>query len=581
LVIGLTTQKGTIMKKILYSVALAACCMGTMTSCSDFLDASNKSNVTAKQSFATKEGLNNLVNNAYQHLQNVYAAPLFTSCFSAGTDMYADARNKMNEALNTYETLTPENTDIKNLYTYLYSGIRAANSVSYYAQTAQVDDKTKGQLVGEARVLAAYEYYLLVNNFGGVPIMKDFLTTADTGYPKSSAADVYAYIISELEDVISKNVLQASTATKGGGRISQETAKAILAKTYLSAAWDLNKQEYFSKAAALADEVIAGRRLTTPFAKLWKADGSGDDNEEFLWDVEYDLATANNTTSGGTEWSGYYCNYLGGNEDNIKATTSSYVPTLYALHCFKKGDQRYDATFMKELPDINKGNAANTGYWTWYKNGESLVGKPVTRYYSAWYETDADFEAWKAIDPANRANTYRIPMDSQSKEAQNMDGRDMEYYDNQQLVYGSSPCKKFDDSKTAKTEKNTCYRDIHIITLPEMYLVAAEAYLKAGDNPKALARLNEVHQRAGLPALTGTVTIDNILDENACENFGNEARWMDLRRTQTLVTRCTKYNHEMGDKAAQYIGKKLLRPIPQAAIDTNDQLTLADQNPGY
>ena len=569
------------MKKILYSVALAACCMGTMTSCSDFLDASNKSNVTAKQSFATKEGLNNLVNNAYQHLQNVYAAPLFTSCFSAGTDMYADARNKMNEALNTYETLTPENTDIKNLYTYLYSGIRAANSVSYYAQTAQVDEKTKGQLVGEARVLAAYEYYLLVNNFGGVPIMKDFLTTADTGYPKSSAADVYAYIISELEDVISKNVLQASTATKGGGRISQETAKAILAKTYLSAAWDLNKQEYFSKAAALADEVIAGRKLTTPFAKLWKADGSGDDNEEFLWDVEYDLATANNTTSGGTEWSGYYCNYLGGNEDNIKATTSSYVPTLYTLHCFKKGDQRYDATFMKELPDINKGNAANTGYWTWYKNGESLVGKPVTRYYSAWYETDADFEAWKAIDPANRANTYRIPMDSQSKEAQNMDGRDMEYYDNQQLVYGSSPCKKFDDSKTAKTEKNTCYRDIHIITLPEMYLVAAEAYLKAGDNPKALARLNEVHQRAGLPALTGTITIDDILDENACENFGNEARWMDLRRTQTLVTRCTKYNHEMGDKAAQYIGKKLLRPIPQAAIDANDQLTLADQNPGY
>lgn len=569
------------MKKILYSVALAACCMGTMTSCSDFLDASNKSNVTAKQSFATKEGLNNLVNDAYQHLQNVYAAPLFTSCFSAGTDMYADARNKMNEALNTYETLTPENTDIKNLYTYLYSGIRAANSVSYYAQTAQVDEKTKGQLVGEARVLAAYEYYLLVNNFGGVPIMKDFLTTADTGYPKSSAADVYAYIISELEDVISKNVLQASTATKGGGRISQETAKAILAKTYLSAAWDLNKQEYFSKAAALADEVIAGRKLTTPFAKLWKADGSGDDNEEFLWDVEYDLATANNTTSGGTEWSGYYCNYLGGNEDNIKATTSSYVPTLYALHCFKKGDQRYDATFMKELPDINKGNAAGTGYWTWYKNGESLVGKPVTRYYSAWYETDADFEAWKAIDPANRANTYRIPMDSQSKEAQNMDGRDMEYYDNQQLVYGSSPCKKFDDSKTAKTEKNTCYRDIHIITLPEMYLVAAEAYLKAGDNPKALARLNEVHQRAGLPALTGTINIDNILDESACENFGNGARWMDLRRTQTLVTRCTKYNHEMGDKAAQYIGKKLLRPIPQAAIDANDQLTLADQNPGY
>ena len=214
------------MKKILYSVALAACCMGTMTSCSDFLDAENKSNVSDKQTFATKDGFNTLVNDAYQRLQDVYAAPLFTSCFSAGTDMYADARNKMNEPLNTYETLTPENSDITNLYTYLYSGIRAANSVSYYAQSAKVDDATKNKLVSEARVLAAYEYYLLVNNFGGVPLMKDFLTSAETGYPKSSAADVYAYIISELEDVISKNVLEASTATKGGGRISQERKKS-------------------------------------------------------------------------------------------------------------------------------------------------------------------------------------------------------------------------------------------------------------------------------------------------------------------------------------------------------------------
>jgi len=569
------------MKKILYSVALAACCMGTMTSCSDFLDASNKSNVSDKQTFATKDGFNNLVNDAYQVLQSIYAAPMFSSCWEAGTDMYADSRNKMNETMNTYETLTPESGDMKNLYTYLYSGIRKANSVSYYAQTANVEESLKKQLVGEARVLAAYEYYLLVNNFGGVPIMKDFLTSASTGYPKSSAEEVYNYIISELKDVIGQNVLKASTATQGGGRISQETAKAILAKTYLSAAWDLNKNEYFSKAASLADEVIGGRKLTTPYAKLWKADGSGDDNEEFLFDVEYDLATAQNTTTGGTAWSAYFCNYLGGAEDPIKATSSSYIPTLYTLHCFQKGDVRYDVTFMKELPDVAKGNAAGTSYWTWYKNGESLKGYPVQRYYSAWYETDADFEAWKAEDPTNRANTYRIPMDKNTKEAQNMNGDDAEYYDNQTLVFGGSCCKKFDDSQTASNQSATCYRDIHVITLPEMYLVAAEAYLKAGNNGEALKRLNEVHQRAGLPALTGTITIDNILDESACENFGNGARWMDLRRTQTLVDRCNKYNHELEGVAAQRIGQKLLRPIPQAAIDANDMLSNEDQNPGY
>ena len=67
-----------------------------------------------------------------------------------------------------------------------------------------------------------------------------------------------------------------------------------------------------------------------------KADGSGDDNEEFIWDVEYDYASANNKVDGGHPWSSFYCNYVGGNEDNGKATTSSYVPTVHALEYFER-----------------------------------------------------------------------------------------------------------------------------------------------------------------------------------------------------------------------------------------------------
>ena len=84
------------MKKILYSVALAACVMGTMTSCSDFLDAENKSNVSDKQTFATKDGFNTLVNDAYQRLQNIYAAPLFSIFFSLFIYIYVYVFNIMN-----------------------------------------------------------------------------------------------------------------------------------------------------------------------------------------------------------------------------------------------------------------------------------------------------------------------------------------------------------------------------------------------------------------------------------------------------------------------------------------------------
>ena len=68
------------MKKILYSVALAACCMGTMTSCSDFLDASNKSNVTDKQTFATKEGFNSLVKTFMQLLCSLAVSQQVQTC---------------------------------------------------------------------------------------------------------------------------------------------------------------------------------------------------------------------------------------------------------------------------------------------------------------------------------------------------------------------------------------------------------------------------------------------------------------------------------------------------------------------
>lgn len=79
--------------------------------------------------------------------------------------------------------------------------------------------------------------------------MKDYVADVQTGYPKSSVVDVYTYIIEELENVIAAGAMEKSTALDGGGRISIESARALLAKTYLAAAWDLDKKDYFAKAA--------------------------------------------------------------------------------------------------------------------------------------------------------------------------------------------------------------------------------------------------------------------------------------------------------------------------------------------
>ncbi len=549
-----------------------------ISGCDSFLETENKSNVTDTAYFSSRAGLETLLNNAYESLHDIYASDSYTTFFQAGTDLYGDGRTYINDELHEYETLNPENSVMKTLYTSCYQGIRKANAVSHYAETANVDDATRSAVVCQARALAANYYYILVNTFGGVPLMTEYIEGAETGYPKSSAAEVYTYIISELESVIAANALKSTTATNGGGEFSQEAVRALLAKTYLAAAWDLNKQEYFSKAAQYADQVINNRTLTTPFADLWKGDGSGDDNEEFIWDLEYDYASANNSVNGGHSWHSFYTNHIGGQEGHGKISKSAFIATLHAVESFEKGDARFKVTFMTEMPDITQSSPYS--YWDWHMNGGTLIGTPIARYYPAWYETEADIEAWRALDPENRKDTWILPMSDQTHNSQEYSDDIVDYETFVTFSYGSAPVKKFDDSNIAKYEAKTDYRDIHIITLPDIYLYAAEAYLKAGETQKALERLNTVRQRAGLSALT-SIDIDAILKERACELFGQGSRWIDLRRTQKLVEYNNLYNPQIKGRAAQCIGQKLLRPIPQGAIDANDQLSVADQNPGY
>ncbi len=592
------------MKKLIYIAALA----GTLSlaGCEDFLTPDSKSSVTDKDYFSTPAGFQSLVYDAYAQLGANGGDKLFNSkdepaLFNAGTDMYTDARSQCSEALNLWQNFTPENGTVKTFYTHCYDVIRACQAIPYYAGGAAVSEDVKTKAIDEGRVIASFIYYLMVNNFGGVPLVKEYAASAVSGYPRATAEEVYNYIIAELEDVIAHNKLKASTATAGGGEVSMETAKAVLAKTYLSAAWDLNKTEYFAKAAALADQVIAGRSLTTEFAKLWAADRSGDDDAEFIWDVEYDYETALDNTKG-NRWQGSYSNYYGGKEEGMKNGASAYVPTKTMLSYFEKGDKRYDATFMKELivkkmaaPEHWKQEPQFKGdylgdYFAWYENGNKADGKPVGVYYPAPWETDAEIEAWKNADLANRQYTFILKMQPKTAgmepkgnywldiEAGKKDKYD--WYVALKFSWACAPCRKFDDSVNPNYESGRSFRDIHIITLPEMFFVAAEAYLKAGDSGKALARLNTVRKRAGLPNATA-ISIDAILKESACEMYGNGYRRMDLRRTQKLVEYNNLYNPGLEGTAQASIAGRLLWPIPQAAIDANKALTAEDQNPGY
>ena len=82
----------------------------------------------------------------------------------------------------------------------------------------------------EVRFLRAYYYFLLVEQFGDVPLVEDEITSAITHFDRIPEADIYKYIINELSVVVSKLPIKAAEF----GRATQGACKNLLSLVYLT-----------------------------------------------------------------------------------------------------------------------------------------------------------------------------------------------------------------------------------------------------------------------------------------------------------------------------------------------------------
>ncbi len=571
------------MKKLLF-ILMAG--LLSFTSCSDFLDADNKSNVTSDKYFNTKDGFETLVNYAYAQMKTLYnGAPTMFSC---GTDLYIRGRSAMpDQGLHAYALLNAENATVASFYTNCYKGIQAANCVLYYAKTVTADASLISLRSSEASFIRALYYFELVQQFGGVSLVKEYVNKIVTEVPRATTEETFQFIIDELEALAATSSPLPNTDKTG--RVTKQAVYHYLSKVYLTAGWDLNKNEYYGKAAEYAEKAIAlGSGLDETFQSLWWP-ANDNKHQEVLFAVQYDRASSVAAgiaeTDNGNSMHQNYSQYLGGADQGFKQGSSCFIPSERMIYLFQKGDSRYEATFMTKLYCKDQTKPKTTGDYYAPYNG-TTANDYIAFYYPPHYAASAeDIAAWRAVDPTHRSKTVVIPQTSNTNHA---DLTPCTYYqaategDN---VFGSPACSKYDDP-SATFLGSTGYRDIVLARLGETYLIAAEAYLKAGNQPKADAMLNVVRERAfrgsGIAYAKSNVTIDDILTERALEFACEGFRWNDLRRTKKLVEYNVNYNVELLD-ASSFVGddgnQKLYRPIPQSAIDLNNaEIT---QNPGY
>ncbi|MBQ0057042.1 MAG: RagB/SusD family nutrient uptake outer membrane protein [Bacteroidales bacterium] len=606
------------MKKILYISTLALFAGASLMSCSDFLEAENKSagGQTAEEYFSTAEGLKAWRNNTFYGIRAIATA---IDINEQGTDLYWPSRGRGESDYVRY-SLSAENSDVKKFYVSCFELVNSANGLIYYGGDTYKAD---------ALFIRALGYYYLTQHFGPVPYSTTYINNAERSYGRVDLKTIYDNCISDLKAAYD---LAPERPAEYDGTVNKRAVAALCAKFNLAAAWDLETTmtdektgeytvtgtSYAAEAKAWAEKAISGISLTQSFEQKWSP-ANEDKNPETFFSVQYDRASFPGT-GGGHGLQNDFGSYYGDiTASYMKSVGSDKVPSNKSLKLFEKGDERYDATFMTTFYNTESGTWSTEGYYAYY-NAADLSKLPVAYCYAPYYVTKAEFEAklvdvaaaivancgdYKALktapyaylmqDPvvAYKFNGTKFVVDSSTDK-----GGAAYTYATLQTRMNYAPCvKKWDDPETPQSNGNTseCYRDIVMLHASESYLVAAEACALMNDETGCLNYVNEVRSRAKAakitsvasyePAFTFTGTyrmVDLVLDERARELYAEGTRWMDLRRTHQLVKYTVAYNCLI-DKVEDMMGAgevKWYRPIPSDEISSN---TSADmyQNPGY
>lgn len=149
-----------------------------------------------------------------------------------------------------YHTWNKNNPLVENAWSWLYKTINSCNQV-YSLLEGAADSEAKARSIAELRTMRAFCYYLLIDNFGDVPLVKSFGETVGS---RNSRKEVFDYVEEELLDALPD--LSSVNDVTTYGRPTQLSAYAMLAKLYMNAEVFVGEKRY-DDAVSMCDKVIA------------------------------------------------------------------------------------------------------------------------------------------------------------------------------------------------------------------------------------------------------------------------------------------------------------------------------------
>ncbi|MEX0770481.1 MAG: RagB/SusD family nutrient uptake outer membrane protein [Balneolaceae bacterium] len=450
-------------------------------------------------------------------------------------------------------TFRPSEDAINNAWNSMFSGVNNANRLIFQFETVvesgDVSEADAAAFIAELEALRAFYYYMLLDNFGNVPIVDSFEGAEENPTQPSSdfaqgRQQVFDFVESELLralDVVDTDV----SATVG--RVNKWVVHMTLAKLYLNAEVYTGTPRW-NDVITHTDAIINSGNFSLIGNQLdnFTVDNAG--SPEHIFTVPYDevffggfnlVMMTNHILSqpafnfGSQPWNGYqtqtefYGSYIDpesnpGPQGEVIGLDPEGLKVMGTL------DERLDGFLVGFLRDLQGNIIEDAGSFEGETHGNQIFHTP--------YINELAPNGWRQAGA--RIHKYEMEV--------GLAGANMN-------------------------------NDFVIYRYADVLMMKAEALWRMNPNdPTALMLFNQIRQRAGVDPYT-SLDADKILAERGREMFYEVVRRQDLIRFEGKEG-ATRFNDTWQFKETVSDPSRNVFPIPQNQLEANPSLV---QNPGY
>ena len=424
----------------------------------------------------------------------------------------------------------------------IYNTINRANVLLNNIHKVNMDQTKMNELIGEASFLRGYAYFLLVTNFGDVPLrlVSAAESLEETMKPSSPEADIWKQV--EADFKTAKEYLPITRPSDEAGRVTKGTAIAYLGKTY-------NYLKRYEEGEAELKTIMQSPYtydLTENFEDNFTE--YTELNKESIFELVYEGKYGSGTwgAEGPNDTQGWVIPNFAGPQGT--GGWFKWMPTASIVDDFivEERPAGSDTRFDKRM---------YTSFFWKHSDYETTVED------GAWFGDMSFDEIWEACA------TKRLRGEPDYPTISGKPGRFL--------------IKKFTNFYKNEAEANSMYNqanqnnNLRVMRFAEVLLLHAEACIKTNKLAEAAADLTRIRDRAVLAKKTwnGADELwEEMVHQNELEFFFEGHRFFYLKRWYSYEEMKQIFVKNKKQGAENFQPKHFYLPIPQNELNTNEAI---------